>query len=279
VLVGAVRRRGVVVIARTTLRSIGPPRAAWALASLLVWAIGASAAFAADEDGAELDIEGTWYVLIHYTDSSAADTEVMRWDDRLWVFERKGSRLEWTEYPIVVFSDRTGRFEQSSHGQQRVLHAWEPNEGQRSQIDSGLEYNTRGSKTKTLRRRRDGTWQSAAAAQLMSASTIGYHETWTISGLDDVPTFTRDDVLGSQRAESMSGRTQYRGVEIVAGGRQIRGEFARDDSRRGTFRMVRAGAAGSVGTKRSQRERMMDGIDPEAFRGDADASDESETSP
>ena len=120
--------------------------------------VGASNASADAGGEASLDLEGTWYVLIHYTDASAANSEAMRWDDRLWIFARKGSRLEWTEYPIVVFNDRTGRFEQSSHGQQRVLHAWEPNASQRAQIDSGLEYNTRGSKTKTLRRQRDGTW-------------------------------------------------------------------------------------------------------------------------
>lgn len=233
--------------------------------------LAARAASAQDAGDEELDLVGTWHVLVHYTDSASANAEAMRWDDRLWVFERKGSRLSWTEYPIVVFNDRSGRFERSQHGQSRVLHAWEPNAGQRAQIEGGLEFNTRGSKSKTLRRKHDGSWQSRGSAQIQSASMVGYTEIWTIEGLDGVPTFTRDDVLGSQRAESMSGRTQYRGLEVVGDGEQIRGEFARDESRRGTFRMLRGGDVQSVGTKRSLRDRVRDSMDPGEIRSNSDA--------
>jgi hypothetical protein len=232
-------------------------------ACLLVLA--APDALAEDAPKEAVDLAGTWHVLIHYTDANAAHPDVMRWDDRLWVFERKGSRLSWTEYPIVVFNDRSGRFERSNHGQRRVLHGWEPNSSQLAQIEAGLEFNTRGSKKKSLRRKRDGSWQSTGAAVTLSASVIGYHETWSISELDQVPTFTRDDVLGSERAESMSGRTQYRGREIEAEGTVIRGEFARDENRRGSFRMMRSGSAESVGTKRTQQERQRDSFDPSAF--------------
>jgi len=245
------------------------------IAAALAVLVGLTSAASA-QDGAvpELDLTGSWHVLIHYTDADGADTEVMRWDDRLWVFERKGSRLAWTEYPIVVFNDRSGRFERSNHGQQRMLHAWEPNALQQAQIKAGLEFNTRGSKSKSLRRKRDGSWQSMSPASTMSASTIGYHETWSVTSVDGVPTFTRDDILGSERAEGMSGRTLYRGLEIAAGGSIVRGEFARDESRRGTFRMVRAGDAASVGTKRSQAERMSDGFNLEALTDEADDPDE-----
>ena len=214
-------------------------------------------------------------MLIHYTDSDAANTEVIRWDDRLWVFERKGSRLRWTEYPIVVFFDRTGRFERSQHGQRRVLHGWEPSDSQRQQIEDGLEFNTRGSKSKSLRRKRNGNWQSAGSAQVRSASVVGYHEIWSIEFDDGLPTFIRDDVLGSQRAESMSGRTLYRARKVGADENRIEGDFARDESRRGTFRMVRSGSAASVGTKRSQRERMLDAMDL-MEEDSVDASDDSE---
>lgn len=222
----------------------------------------AAAARADDEPATRAwDLAGTWHVLIHYTDSETADAEVIRWDDRLWVFEHKGSRLRWTEYPIVVFNDRTGRFERSQHGQRRVLHGWEPNALQRQQIEDGLEFNTRGSKSKSLRRKRNGNFQSSGATQVRSASVVGYHEVWTVEFENGIPTFIRDDVLGSERAEAMSGRTLYRGREVGADGNRVQGEFARDESRRGTFRMVRSGSAESVGTKRSQRERMLDAMD------------------
>ncbi len=244
------------------------PAAGWqrlsrlALSAVCLMAISLPGEARAEAEGGvpELSLEGTWHVLVHYTDADTADAEVVRWDDRVWVFEQKGSRLRWTEYPIVVFSDRSGRFERSQHGQRRVLHAWEPNAIQSDQIEDGLEFNTRGSKAKSLRRKRNGNWQSSGAAQVRSASVVGYHETWSIDWVDGAPTFTRDDTLGSERAEAMSGRTLYRGRVVSSTGDRVEGEFARDESRRGTFRMVRSGEARSVGTKRSQRERMRDAM-------------------
>jgi len=216
----------------------------------------ANAPHAAD---GELDLAGTWHVLVHYTDSESANPEAVHWDDRLWVFAREGSRLVWTEYPIVVFRDEEGRFEKGAHGQQRALHAWEPNDSQRAQIREGLEFNTRGAKSKSLRRStKDGRWQSADAAAAQSASTIAYHETWIVRDPTGLPVFIRDDVLGSERAEPMNGRTLYTTEESSPAGGTLRGAFARDESRRGTFRMTRSGDAKSVGTKRTQSERLRD---------------------
>ena len=220
--------------------------------------------------GEEPDLLGTWYVLIHYTDADAAHPERVRWDDKLWVFEKKGSRLKWTEYPIVVFTNREGRFETSAHGQTRVMHAWEPNSSQRAQIKAGLEFNTRGSKSKQLRKKKSGGYKSSGPPQATSASVVGYHESWAIEIEDGVPTFIRDDVLGSQRAETMSGRTLYAGETISAAGGIIRGKFARDESRRGTFKMVRSGDASSVGTKKSISERMRDSLRQDGENMDID---------
>ncbi|MEE3332016.1 MAG: hypothetical protein VX246_14220 [Myxococcota bacterium] len=221
------------------------------------------------EDG-EVDLVGTWHVLVHYTDSSSANPEIERWDDRLWVFEKKGSRLKWTEYPIVVFNDREGRFERTVAGQTRVLHAWEPNQMQGKQIQEGLEFNTRGSRSKSMRRsKKDGRWQSSSAPPVQSATTIGYHEMWTVYDPTRLPKFVRDDILGSQRAETMSGRTRYDAEKVTAGGNKIRGTYARDETLRGRFRMVRAGEAASVGTKRPASERVKN-----AMRSDIDAQAE-----
>lgn len=219
----------------------------------------------------ELDLIGTWHVLVHYTDSDSANPVTERWDDRLWVFEKKGSRLKWTEYPIVVFDDRKGRFERSVSGQRRVLHAWEPNATQRAQIASGLAFNTRGSRSKSMRRsKKDGRWQSSAAPAVQSATTVGYHEIWTIHDPTVLPKFVRDDILGSQRAETMNGRTRYDAVKVTSDGATVRGTFARDESRRGRFRMVRSGDAVSVGTKKSPNERIQDMLQQDIQRGAQD---------
>ena len=208
----------------------------------------------------DVDLIGTWHVLVHYRDDHTVRPEQERWDDRVWVFERSGSRLRWTEYPIVVFSDETGRFERRSTGQYaRVLHAWEPNAKQLADIHSGLEYNTRGSKSKTLRGSDADGWASQRRSGAISASVITYTENWMIEGMPARPVFTRTDVMGSARTENVEGVTQYATDEVDAGGDVLRGSFERDGSRHGTFRMMRSGGARIVeGSGKTQGERFLE---------------------
>ncbi len=70
----------------------------------------AAPAAALDGVGME-DLLGTWHVLVHYKDSGAGNPDARRWEDRIWVFELEGSRVKWTDYPIVVFGNSSGRFE------------------------------------------------------------------------------------------------------------------------------------------------------------------------
>jgi hypothetical protein len=183
----------------------------------------------------------------------------MRWDDRIWVFETAGSRIRWSEYPIVVFKDQRGRFENlgGSHAS-RVLHAWEPNESQRNQIQSGLEVNKRGSLKKTLRSTADG-WQSAKRAQASSASIVTYQQNWIITGEPDLPVFLREDILGAASTESVDGVTTYATTEVRHNGLELAGTFERDGTRHGTFRMTRTGEiAGVKGSGKTQNERLRD---------------------
>jgi hypothetical protein len=219
-------------------------------------ALAAGATGAAGEP--TVDLTGTWHVLIHYRDDTAHDREQMRWDDRLWSFQRDAKGLEWTEYPIVVFQDETGRFEKSRTGLHRVVGAWDPSPPQLAEIKSGLEYNTRGTKSKTLRGSDAGGWSSGArGASPAAANVITYSESWSITGLPTKPVFTRDDVLGSASAEHMEGRTQYVTQSVEENGDLLRGTFERDGTRHGTFTMRRSGVAkvteGS-GKTQSQRE-------------------------
>lgn len=184
----------------------------------------------------------------------------MRWEDRIWVFEPAGSRLRWTEYPIVVFRDQTGRFEAlGTNRASRIRHAWEPNEGQLGQIESGLKVNPRGKKSKTLRGSDAEGWRSRSRATPASASVITYTEQWSISGTPARPVFERVEVLGSARTETMDGVTRYTTREVGPGGRVLRGSFERDGTRRGTFRMMLAGSVDGVkGSGRTQGQRLME---------------------
>jgi hypothetical protein len=163
------------------------------------------------------------------------------------VFEAEGGRLRWTEYPIVVFEDQTGRFEQVGGSRpSRVVHFWEPNPGQLAQIREGLDINPRGSRSKTLRGSDAAGWHSGKKDTYQSARFITFQELWEITGMPDLPSFTRNDVLGSVATEDLKGRTRWEGEWVDPGGRVIRGRYDRDGTRVGTFRMMRTGEVGTV---------------------------------
>ncbi len=218
-----------------------------------------------NRQASQVELPGTWHVLVHYTDANSARPEVLRWEDRVWVFTPQGSRLGWSDYPIVVFRDETGRFEGlGGNRARRVLHAWEPNAAQRAQIASGLQVNPRGVKEKTLRGSPAQGWRSRVRAEPASASVITYAEDWSIQGLPARPVFERVDVLGSARTESLDGVTRYATTEVSADGSELRGSFERDGTRRGTFRMTRAGPVSGVqGSGGSQGERVYELRSPE----------------
>ena len=203
-----------------------------------------------------VDLVGTWHVLIHYKDSRAEHSERERWEDRIWVFEPEGSRLRWTDYPIVVFSDQTARFEQiGTNRATRVLHYWEPNAAQLAQIQEGLEINPRGSRSKALRGSDAEGWSSGGTGAYQSARFITFSEHWQITGMPDRPSFTRSDVMGSVAVENVEGRTLWESESVESGGDVIRGRYDRDGTRIGTFRMMRSGAVRTAeGSRKSQAE-------------------------
>jgi len=202
---------------------------------------------------------GTWHVLIHYKDANATNVEAERWDDRVWVFEKKGDRLAWTEYPIVVFHDESGRFENmGTNRMSRVVHAWEPNQAQSAEIAQGLEVNPRGMLSKTLRNTR-GAWRSSTQPTAASVSVVSYVENWSIEGTPQLPIFRREDSLGGERTETLDGVTLYTTTQVDAMGDVLSGTFERDGTRHGTFRIARSGSVSDVkGSGKTQSERARD---------------------
>lgn len=225
-------------------------RAAFAVALLL----------AAAAPAAAVDLDGTWYVLVHYQDAASNKPDAWRWDDRVWRFRPAGDALEWTEFSIVVFQDESGRFEALGGSRAaRVVAAWEPSPLQLEDIRNGLEVNSaRGVKTKALRAGDGGAWASNGGALGEGAAVLSYTETWTIEDPAGKPVFVREDSLGGGSAESMEGRTEYRAEEVAADGSEIAGRFERDGTRIGRFRMIRSGETAAVGSSdQSERQRKV----------------------
>lgn len=206
------------------------------------------------------DLLGSWHVLVHYKDSGSDHPDRERWVDRVWKFEREGDRILWTDYPIVVFDDETGRFERlGTNRQSRVLHFWEPNESQIENVQSGLEVNQRGAKSKTLRLDDEGVWTSATRARPESMNFISYVENWSIAGLPDAPVFERSDSLSSGMTETLEGTARYTTTAVGPDGLLLSGRFERDGTQEGTFRMMRSGGTQWVkGSGKSPNERFRE---------------------
>lgn len=225
---------------------------------------------------AEPSLEGTWFLIIHYTDEATNNPDATRWLDRVWTFDKQGSRLRWTEYPIVVLEDTSGRFESlGSNRASRVLAAWEPNGRQLGEIMEGPRVNSRGSKSKSLRRTQSGSWASQSRSAVRSAMVVGYSETWTIENPQDLPKFSIMDVL-SGAAGGDGGGSIYEVTEKKADGSELSGRYERDGIKRGTFRMVRTPPTRALVTSEDDRtpnERAADRAEEEYLKRQSEGED------
>ena len=248
--------------------SYGIPRGiALALALALVLSAGGGLCAA---PALALDIEGTWFVLIHYQDPKSANPDAQRWGDRVWDFARKGSRLQWTEYPLVIFKDTRGRFEEiPGNSRSRVLAAWEPNADQAKTIAEGPRVNVRGAKTKTMRGSDAEGWASSRRMSQTSASVMGYHEQLSIRELEAMPVFERRDVVGNALTNMGEGLTRYAVSEIRDDGRTLAGTYERDGRHHGRFRAWRTAPVRSlIKQDKTPNERAADQFmqgEPPAF--------------
>ncbi len=226
---------------------------------LVYVACAAVAAVLLASPGAARDLAGTWYVLAHYRDSATANPDAERWEDRIWVFERSGSRMRWIEYPIVVFDNSSGRFERlGTNRAARTLARWEPDESQLGNIRRGLQVNERGKRSKTLRGSDSEGWRSSGASGGFSANTLTYHTIWEVEDPNGLPVFSIRESLGGATAESLDGVTEYRTRSIEPDG-SLRGEFNRDATRSGSFWIVRSGGTREVeGSGKTNAERVRE---------------------
>jgi len=194
----------------------------------------------AKKEEVKSNLEGTWYVLVHYTDDLTTHRESVRWLDRVWTFKIKGSRLVWADYPIVVIDDSRGRFERlGTNLASRVVGPWEPNQKQLKEIMGGPRVNSRGSRTKSLHGSDEKGWKSVGRQAVGSASAFGYQQTWVIDLDGEAPVFEVLESIGNEVTETEDGKTVYQETNWARPNEEIRGIFNRDGTRRGTFRMFR----------------------------------------
>jgi hypothetical protein len=224
---------------------------AWfVVCALLALGLPAAPSHASGESGFAL--EGFWHLTIHYRDEASENPQAERWDDRLWRFEQRGSRMQWTEFPVVVFEHAEGRYEPGSgEHPARSLTFWEPSPAQLAEIREGVTVNPRGARSKGLRGSTLEGYRSVGGLQSGSTGVIGYSESWSIEGLPERPVFTQAVVMGSGRTEDLEGRTRYTVLVVSEDGQELRGRYERDGTREGTFVLRRAAEPAFVGGRRS----------------------------
>ena len=190
---------------------------------------------------------GSWHVLVHYRDAGLDDPEQVHWDDRIWVFEREGGRLRWTEFPIVIFRDRSGRFAPAGAGRERRLPGpWQPNQAQAVELRTGLAVAEHGRRSKSLVADGEARFGTRARAAPASASSITYTEVWSVDAAGGLPVFRQEDRMGSARTDPVAGLAVWTSERVGEGGEELSGRFERDGIRRGSFRMRRTGPVRSA---------------------------------
>jgi hypothetical protein len=216
---------------------------------------------------AAVDLQGTWHVLVHYKDSAASNPDAERWEDRVWVFEREGEGLRWIDYPIVVLSDESNRFDRlGTNKASRKLVYWTPSPAQQAELAEGPKVNSRGSKSKILKGS-DESWASTGS-QPRSLAYVTYEEHWSIADAKGKPVFLRTDILGGGAAAESEGATRFATSEVEAGDRVLRGSYDRDGTRQGSFVLTRVGPIRNLTSSEDRekarlREHWMDQLGKE----------------
>jgi len=183
-----------------------------------------------------VELEGTWYVLVHYRDATSSNPDALRWEDRIWRFERQGGRLLWTDYELVDFVDARGRFERD----RRVLGPWEPSRSQRREIERGLFANPRGARVLALEQTESGEWRTRTDSDGLrkSRTVMSFGLAGSVAGTRDLPVFSIDEMLHSPGSIASLSHTVMTTKTTSATGDRLTGDYTRSGTRTGTFRML-----------------------------------------
>jgi hypothetical protein len=101
--------------------------------------------------------------------------------------------------------------------------------------------NARSARTKSLRGDARRGYGSGGGIRVESTSVIGFSESWEIRDLGSLPLFRRDAVMDSARSEGLEGSTSYQARRRLPDDGGLEGDYERDGTARGSFRMLRAG--------------------------------------
>ena len=161
-----------------------------------------------------------------------------------------------------VFDDESGRFERRGSGQYaRVLRYWEPSEAQLAEIGGGLEVNSRGSKTKTLRGSGRAGWTlGAARGRRLGVDRHLQRRRGASRARPSCPIFRREDVARRRAHGIARGRARStRRPEPIPRRRLVRGQLRARRQPQGKLpHAARGRGQGAARPSGNQSERQRD---------------------
>ncbi len=217
-------------------RASGQGRLAGALCGLLVAALATTASAADETDFTQLDLSGSWYVLIHYKDSRSEDKSLEKFKDFAWVIEQSDGKMKVEEYPYVVFdegSEELRRFAMRSH------KTWEPEGGVLANLRRNVDVSSRAMRKKKLEGSVAEGYKSRAPVS-SGALTMNFSRSWTV---DFSPAKVRLQIVDSLSGGSdMLGEMEEAIVYELTGSTEdgdLIGTYA-EGTKAGTVRLFRA---------------------------------------
>ncbi len=208
-----------------------------ALAALcLSLALLAPGARAADADFSKADLNGSWYVLIHYTDSGSENKDAKRFKDFAWTIEQTSNTITWEYYPFVFFGEDSELVRRQA---MKDATAWEPTEAEWASVREAVDVSSRALQRKRMTGSNAAGWKSLAPLGSGGLNTMSFSRNWQVSFEPDrVSIVIVDSLSGSGGLEGMEEAISYELRERVSAD-EYRGTYSEGD-KRGTLRMVRS---------------------------------------
>ncbi len=202
----------------------------------LALALLASPLRAADADFAQADLNGAWYVLIHYTDARAENKDAKRFKDFAWTIEQTANTITWEYYPFVFFGEDS---EQVRRHAMKQATAWEPSASDWAAVRSAVDVSSRALQRKRMTGSTSQGFKSLAPLGSGGLNTLSFSRNWDVSFKPDrISIVILDSLSGSGGLEGMEEAISYDINERVSAD-EYRGTYA-EGEKRGTLRMVKS---------------------------------------
>jgi hypothetical protein len=199
-------------------------------------ALAASVARADDADFSKADLNGSWYVLIHYTDAGAENKDAKRFKDFAWTIEQTANTITWEYYPFVFFGEDAELVRRQA---MKDATPWEPSASEWAGVRVALDVSSRAMQRKRMTGSPAEGFKSLAPLGSGGLNTMSFSRNWDVTFKPDRVSIVIVDALsGSGGLEGMEEAITYEITERVAPD-EYRGTYAEGD-KRGTLRMVRS---------------------------------------